>query len=472
LRAPILFFALSLLLAAHANAQTNNFKSQIITLPFNANATIFVDVDNDGLSDLLALDQVGKKLLIYRQRDFGFTNAADQVLQLPPKTAWVTARDVDKHPGLELLFSTSAGIVYCRQTGGVFESEFRTLITTDQVFTNEGLPVLISQTRTDAIPVIRPNESVLYRADNNLNWQPETASALAASPAIWFTVPNEWMMGNSSSRSLHIQQSFQGKPKEIESKLPDSEALARVIEEARKSGWSELIGTNRVDLNGDGRKDLIFWQAFPGLDARTDLYVFLCGSDGKFPQRPTQVLHCRGFPIPINSMGQASPIADLKRDGQYQVVTLDLTSSLTSASRILDMVLSGGLEGMLTIRSFHQGAFSATPNAAVPVRTIMPITTPTITEIGREWPFFIDGDFNGDGRMDLVVRRTGQWTVQFSTDDGRWFTSQPALLFETPFEGYFDFKDLNGDGRSDIILRAQDDPRICIFMSNKKGAQP
>ena len=54
-----------------------------------------------------------------------------------------------------------------------------------------------------------------------------------------------------------------------------------------------------MGVDGDGREDLILWQVSGKLDVKTDLYLFLRGADQKLPERPTQILHCRGFPIPV-----------------------------------------------------------------------------------------------------------------------------------------------------------------------------
>src|SRR5437016_6528867 len=113
-------------------AATNGFHAHLITLPVIASASYFADVDNDGRLDLLALDPVEKKLLVYRQRASAFTNAPDQAIRLPPRTAWITPADVEAHPGVELLMSTDIGLAYYRQNAGVFESEPRRLIRADQ----------------------------------------------------------------------------------------------------------------------------------------------------------------------------------------------------------------------------------------------------------------------------------------------------------------------------------------------------
>ena len=109
---------------------------QLITLPANAGEPLFVDIEGNGRCNLLVIDTVEKKLLNYRQRPDGFTNSPDQVIPLPPQTAWVAPCDVDAHPGLELLMSTAAGLVYCRQNAGLFESERHPLIEVSQAFTN------------------------------------------------------------------------------------------------------------------------------------------------------------------------------------------------------------------------------------------------------------------------------------------------------------------------------------------------
>ena len=136
----------------------------------------------------------------------------------------------------------------------------------------------------------------------------------------------------------------------------------------------------------------------------------------------------------------------------------------------MEMALSKGLDWTLTIRSFNHDAFSSSPDATVALTAILSV------EALEAWPLFICGDFNGDVRPDFVVQRSAtQWNILFSTTDGRWFSPEPAMTFETPLKGYFEIKDLNGDGRSDIVLRARDDPRLVIFLTEPpkmKGGHP
>ena len=55
------------------------------------------------------------------------------------------------------------------------------------------------------------------------------------------------------------------------------------------------------------------------------------------------MLHCSGFPIPIGSTDTPSAIGHLKGDDSYQLVLLELKSTLISVSSLVEMLVSRGL---------------------------------------------------------------------------------------------------------------------------------
>jgi hypothetical protein len=442
---------------------------QVVTLPPNSRAPLFVDIDGDGRSDLLVIDPVEKKLLNYHQRPAGFTNSADQVLPLPPQTAWVVLCNVDAYPGLELLFSTATGILYSRQNAGLFESERRTLIEANQVFTNNDFPILTSLTNENgtnlSIPVIYADRVVPYHRDNAYRWNPRPPVPLGVKNTAWHVNHDyyPWTMGPNPAHSLRIQQTLRAKLQQEPEKEPENGSIRKIIEEMKKNGGPGPPRTNHVDVDGDGREDLILWQINGKLDLKTDVNLFLRGPDQRLPERPTQILHCRGFPIPIGSTTELSPVSDLNGDGICELVLIELKTTVASPSGLLEMALSHGVDWSLTIRTFSHGAFSGSSTASVPVTAMLPL------DDLNESPLCIQGDFNGDGRPDLLVRRSEiQWNIFPSTTDPalrNWFARQPALTFEAPAHGFLEIKDLNGDALSDIIWHEQDEPRLSIFFS-------
>jgi len=447
-------------------AGTNNFIIQTLTLPTNTTHTIFVSLNKNKLSDLLALDPVDKKLFIFRQRATGFPGTPDEVIALPPRTTWIAPHDVEESPGDELLISTADGLFFSRQNGGKFEPELRTLIKTAQVFTNDDPPRLLEITN-DYLPVISASQTMLYRRDEASRWTNAPATAFEFKRASVNTYVNEWTAGPNSSRSLHVLRSFHVESMETGLEKYENPRIKNLIEHLKKATDRYVPKQLELDLNRDGQKDLIVWQLFPGMETKIELYVFLRGADGKLPEQPSQTLRCRGFPMPVRrTEGDPSPVADLKGDGNYQIVLLEIKTALTSVSGVIDTVLSGGLDLALTVRPFRDGVFAANPVAAIPVKAIFPVTSFTPTPAAEEWPFFISGDFNGDGMLDLVVRRPQtQWDIYLSTNDRRWFAPQPAFTLEPPFEGHYEIKDLDGDGRSDLILRAKEGNRMAIFFT-------
>ncbi len=447
---------------------------QVITLPANAGEPLFVDIEGNGHCNLLVIDTVEKKLLNYHQRPGGFTNSPDQVIPLPPQTAWVAPCDVDAHPDLELLMSTATGLVYCRQNAGLFEAERHPLVEVRQVFASFDFPILTRLATNqagmnDSVPVICPGQAVLYRRNSAYEWSPGPPMTLAAKQTTWSVDREEWMVGPNPAHRLRVRQSFRAKPVRERDKEPENEAIRKLIADMKKTAAASPPQLERADVDGDGREDLVLWQVSGKLDFKTDIYIFLRGADQQLPERPTQILHCRGIPIPIGSTRGWSPVHALSGGGVCELVLLE--PKLPSSSGLLETVLSHGLDWPLRIRSFHRGAFSPSAEASVPVTIILA----DWEDLGA-WPIGIQGDFNGDGRPELLVKRSQtQWNIFFSTTDGRWFAPQPAMTFNAPARGDYEIQDLNGDGRADIIWHEPEEHRLSIFMSpspQAKGKRP
>jgi hypothetical protein len=279
----------------------------------------FVDLDGRGRADLLAIDPATKTLLIYRQHAWGFTNTPDQIIQLPPQTAWVAPYLSSTQAPCELVMSTGSGLVGYRQNGGVFDLEPHGLVSAAQMFTNVESPGLLSVMTNVPLPIITATQACLYQANEAGQWTSGPPITLTGSYNRLYTYPDNWSVGPDVSHTLHISQSVNASTNNPDKGKPETNGIARLMKELNKAGtWHHPLNAD-VDLNGDGQKDLVIWQVLGELDFKTDVYVFLHGADGKLPDQPTQVLHCRGFPIPIGSSQSQCPVGHLAGDGTYQL---------------------------------------------------------------------------------------------------------------------------------------------------------
>jgi hypothetical protein len=387
--------------------------------------------------------------------------------------------DVDPHPGLELLFATDTGFLYSRQDGGRFELERRQLIKANQVFTNSDRPILLllstnaeSQRITNvSIPVITERAAVVYHCRDGLEWTSDAPIALSHQPASWHAnlEEDDWAIASVNPRtqksvnpalSLGSYQAFLAKSAKSNSREPQSETIRKLMADLKTNTVSGSPMASQVDIDGDGRKDLVVWQVTGWLDMRTDLFIFLRGEDGKLPERPTQTLHCRGFPIPLGTVFNQTPLGDLNGDGICELVLLEPKATMLSPNTILEAALSHEIEWSLTIRPLTHGRISTEPQAYIPLKMLLSL------EDLEDWPICIHGDFNRDGHPDLLVRRKEtQWNIYPSTKDSRRFESQPSLTFTAPVRGSLDIRDLNHDGRADIVWREPDEHRISVYLT-------
>jgi hypothetical protein len=156
------------------------------------------------------------------------------------------------------------------------------------------------------------------------------------------------------------------------------------------TGSVALAGLFKGDFNGDKHKDII---AF-GQSATDDSFLgqlFLGRGDGTFQD-----------PLPVTNLvpGYSYAIEDINGDGRDDLVYTAMDPA--SATGALNVLLSNG-DG-----------------------TLDPITT-TLPENGYFYGIPAAADFNGDGKMDLVV--AGQKTMQvlLGHGDGTFDTTLPAL---------------------------------------------
>ncbi|MHC4571287.1 MAG: FG-GAP repeat domain-containing protein [Planctomycetota bacterium] len=456
------------------------FKQQTIQVPVGHLFGLWPywkDINRDGLTDLLALVQRDGKVFIYNQNSSGFPASPGQSIEFPKGTAWFTLYDVSKDPDDEMLISTSDGLAFYRQNNGVFEKEPQKLIEAKQVFVADTSPIVFdpnkySEDLKNAIPVVFPDHTIIYKCDENYQLKPgeriEHQFKKTMDKFNW----NSWSLGSKKSDQIRIRIIAQDKSEDREEKdsMEENEYIRKMLKEIKGKRQQDCFIEKR-DINNDGNKDVILLHLQQDIDVKTNVIIFKRREDGKLPEKPDQILRCRGLPIIGDYPGPSYwiPFFDINNDGFLDIVFMELKTIPTSVSAFFEMLASKGMDWTLTVRLYKVGkGFSSRTDFKMDFKAMLPFSENFADLINLE------GDFNADGRKDLIIRRSPtQSDIYFSSLSNGFFEREPKLQFEMPAEGRTSVEDLNGDGISDIYLINYVKGRITVFLSkslSKKGA--
>jgi hypothetical protein len=225
-----------------------------------------------------------------------------------------------------------------------------------------------------------------------------------------------------------------------------------------------------MDLNKDGQMDLLqgTWLDepwfLPGTRAgKVVVSVFTADSQGRLPAKPQQVLR-------KNDWNPASPVLDVDGDGFPDLI---LAYNLFDTRESLrQMIASRKVDINLKLFFYRPGAGFAPEGEAQRKVTVhldleaLEINWGKPPDVQRFVSFA--GDFNGDGKRDMLVRdKKNQLSVFFFQSRKQGFSQEPNLQFECaePVLG-MRVLELNSDGVSDLVLTLPSN-RLKIFLSRK-----
>lgn len=242
-----------------------------------------------------------------------------------------------------------------------------------------------------------------------------------------------------------------------------------------------LLYTNRedwraalawVDLNRDGRPDLIkctflnepsFIPLFPSGKVLVSLY--LADQQGRLPAEPQQVFRKHDW-------SPSLPLVDVDGDGYVDLVLGNIPINTREGSR--KAIAAEQVD--LGLKLFFNRPGAGFPQAPDCQRDVV---------IRFHHQFFFDlnlrrlyydqfvslnGDFNGDGRKDLLVRdRGGEISVYFFRSREKGFSPEADLRFNCPESiDWWEVTDLNGDGASDLVVKLWGQDAFRVFISEGK----
>jgi hypothetical protein len=184
------------------------------------------------------------------------------------------------------------------------------------------------------------------------------------------------------------------------------------------------------DLNGDKKPDIIV------ANMQSSNVTILLG-DGKGGFRPSD-----GSPFPAGESPNDIASGDFNGDGK-----LDLAFPNHETNHITVLMGDG------------KGRFAAAPGSPIPVRS-------------KPHPHGIAAaDFNGDGKLDLVVEDRDEDKVEVLLGDGKGGFAGPGRLIPVGKMPYYRVRvaDINKDGKADIVITNPPDHNVSVLIGDGRA---
>ncbi|MHC4600599.1 MAG: FG-GAP repeat domain-containing protein [Planctomycetota bacterium] len=438
---------------------------------------IVKDVNEDGKLDLLLLE--GRRVVLFLQGAGGFPRWPTQVFPLDPRALILHVGDRRDRKGRELVFVAPGGVFAYPWEEGKWAAKPVAWVEGETALRRgTGAPLLrdfftdLDGDGLDDLIIPVPGRYVFLRQDKAgkfARW-----AALRVDPSVRLWVPKDGRLANlrrvgrypvpfvvdfdgdgrrdiviRHARELHV---FRGRPDGPFGEIPDFVVRTGLPDQKKKLGGRLQLGFEVPlllgDLQEDGVPDLVACLPLKG-----EALAFL-RKKGRDLGKPGFVFRMDGWPLGAmikNLDGKRGPdliIGGVGKIGIWSVLKIFLTKEVLVHAFFF---LNRG-DGRFPVKP------DRTWDVAVPLKFA---TTQKGFRLGTTLAANFDGDFNGDGFKDLVVRRGNVMLDIFPGREEGVFARKPwksvTIMNAEKYRYVFpEVADFNGDGRSDLLLHYRD----------------
>ena len=458
------------------------------------------DLDGDGLKDLILMDDTNLSIF-YQDPKRGFAREPQQTWQLDPRPCLVWAAKLGGPAG-SLLVVTSDGV-------------------TELCFTNRTGPpatrqIIRQSTIVPEAMVAADGTNAIYfplSVETGRDW-PLLLVPVADGVQVWSTLRgstatedgqhrDEWRQAqgitNSIEARLQLSVADPGYTRSLGFDLSVGDVNGDGRDDLmvrRSNGWTNtyslyLQQTNGrfalepaltyadkvepfswlcwADLNRDGKVDLIkgVWLNEPSFipavpSGKVLVSTYIADEQGRIPAEPQQVFR-------KNDWTPAVPVVDMDGDGFPDLVLG--YSHIEDKEGFRKMITAKKLDYNLRF-CFYRPGIGFPKEADCQHDVVIHLDR---AEMLDDLPQYfgryvkLGGDFNGDGKTDLLVReQSNDISVYFFVSREKGFSPEPDLRFSCPEPvDEWQVADLNHDGVSDLIVKLAKQKGYRILISQK-----
>jgi len=444
------------------------------------------DLDGDGLKDLVLMDDTNLSIF-YQDRAKGFTREPQQTYHLAPRPCVVWPAKLGK-PAESLLVMNSDGVTELDFTNRTGPPVVRQIIRQPTIIpdasedtnamqlslsveTGRDWPLLLVPA-ADGIRVWQHREEwvqaqIIGHAIDASQWPVPEKSGYATSLELDLSVGD---VNGDGRDDLMVRRNKAGQSKTYSLYLQQTNGLFALEPALTYADKTEQFSwLCWVDLNRDGKVDLVksVWldepSFVPGVPSGKVLVnTYIADEHGRIPTEPQQVFRKNDFKASL-------PVVDVDGDGFPDLVLG--YNHIASRDDLTKMITAKQVDFSLKFYFYRPGV-GFPKEADCQHEVVLHLDR---AEVQEGWALDfqrfarLGGDFNSDGKTDLLVREHDDEIFVYSfVSREKGFSLKPALRFSCPeqIDGW-EVKDLNNDGVSDLIVKLGKKNAYRIFISQK-----
>jgi len=209
------------------------------------------------------------------------------------------------------------------------------------------------------------------------------------------------------------------------------------------------ISPNCTDINNDGLLDFIKIETEikTGLrkHQKSTFSIFIAKNDGSYSTKPDQSIETTSLPLLHNLL------ADIDGDKMKDLILIDPITKGFSIGSIINKFLRRGIDVKVLVLPYNEGYSKRIVLKKVKMKFLKGI------------PMNVEGDFNGDGKKDLLIVDEGSIKIFPLINMDKGFQSKPEFNIKIQDINSYIIQDMNNNKKSDLIIFSGSEIEFIIF---------